>query len=142
MMCSTRLIWWLPARDSRWRTWSPQEASVGAVPFGEAKWALLGNLVTSPASTSSRAAPDGPIACRSVKVVPVARGSALRSVLASFLRWQVRSRSLISSAATRRRALPAASRGGPGPAAPLPELPAGPFVAPPGISPAPGQVNK
>ena len=27
-----------PARDSRWRTWSPEEASMGAVPFQDAKW--------------------------------------------------------------------------------------------------------
>ena len=42
MMCSTRLICRFPARDSRWRTWSPEEASMGAVPFQEAKWALVG----------------------------------------------------------------------------------------------------
>ena len=41
-MCSTRLICRLPARDSRWRTWSPEEASIGAVPFQEAKCALVG----------------------------------------------------------------------------------------------------
>src|SRR6266487_433435 len=39
MMCSTRLICRLPARDRRWRTWSPEEAPVGrgAVPRGEVR---------------------------------------------------------------------------------------------------------
>jgi hypothetical protein len=37
MTCSTRLICRFPARDKRWRTWSPEEASIGAVPFQEAK---------------------------------------------------------------------------------------------------------
>ncbi|MBM7489610.1 hypothetical protein JOD64_000832 [Micromonospora luteifusca] len=31
-----------PARDSRWRFWSPDEASSSAVPFQEAKWPRLG----------------------------------------------------------------------------------------------------
>jgi hypothetical protein len=87
MMCSTRLICRLPARDSRWRTWSPEEAPVGAVPFQDAKCALAGNLVTSATSTSSRAAPDGPIPFRSVSVVAVALSSSFSSLLASFLRW-------------------------------------------------------
>jgi len=30
-----------PARDSRWRVWSPEEAPSGAVPFQEAKWPRL-----------------------------------------------------------------------------------------------------
>jgi hypothetical protein len=34
MMCRTRLIRRFPARDSRWRSWLPEEASSGAVPFG------------------------------------------------------------------------------------------------------------
>jgi hypothetical protein len=37
MMCRARLIWQLPARDSQWRIWSPEEASMGAVPFQDAK---------------------------------------------------------------------------------------------------------
>ncbi|WP_243709680.1 hypothetical protein [Micromonospora sp. 15K316] len=39
--------------------------------FQEAKWARFGNRVMSPTSTSSRAAPDGPMPCRSINVVPV-----------------------------------------------------------------------
>src|SRR5665647_3596055 len=42
MMCRTRLICRFPARESRWRTWSPEEASMGAVPVQDAKWALFG----------------------------------------------------------------------------------------------------
>jgi AcrR family transcriptional regulator len=45
MMCRTRLICRFPARDRRWRTWSPEEASIGAVPFQDAKCALEGNRV-------------------------------------------------------------------------------------------------
>jgi len=37
MMCRTRLICLFPAQDSRWRTWSPEKASIGAVPFQETK---------------------------------------------------------------------------------------------------------
>ena len=36
MMCSVRLIWRLPARESRWQIWSPEDASSGAVPFHDA----------------------------------------------------------------------------------------------------------
>jgi hypothetical protein len=54
----------------------------GAVP--EAKCALVGNLVTSATSTSSRAAPEGPIPCR---VVPVDLSSAVSSLFAALLRW-------------------------------------------------------
>ena len=51
MMCRTRLICRLPPRESRWRTWSPEEASIGAVPVQDAKWLLSGNRVMSPTST-------------------------------------------------------------------------------------------
>ena len=51
----------------------------GAVPFQEAKWARFGNRVMSPASTSSRAAPEGPMPCRSITVVPVAATSSFNS---------------------------------------------------------------
>ena len=49
---------------------------MGAVPFQDAKWALLGKRVMSPTSTSSRAAPDGPMPCRSSRAVPVASTSS------------------------------------------------------------------
>src|SRR6266545_927843 len=49
-----------PARDSRWRTTWPLEASSGAVPVWAAKWCLVGNRRTSPTSPSSLAASTGP----------------------------------------------------------------------------------
>jgi Uncharacterized protein conserved in bacteria (DUF2252) len=45
-----------PARDSRWRTTWPLEASGGAVPVWAAKWCLLGNRRTSPTSPRNLAA--------------------------------------------------------------------------------------
>ena len=84
---------------------------MGAVPVQEAKWLLLGKRAMAPTSTSRRAAPEGPMPCRSVRLVPVAVSSSASSLSAAFLRAYIRSRSLISSAATRRRALPATSRG-------------------------------
>jgi hypothetical protein len=81
------------------------------MPFHDAKCVRLGNLVRSPASMSSRAAPGGPMPFRPVSVMAVALSSSLSSLSAAFLRWQVRSRSLTSSATARRRARPAASRG-------------------------------
>jgi hypothetical protein len=59
MMCRARFIRRFPARESRCRFCSPDDASSGAVPFQDAKCALIGNLETSPMSPSSRAAPDG-----------------------------------------------------------------------------------
>jgi hypothetical protein len=51
----------LPARESRWRDWLPEEASSGAVPFQEANRSRLANRWMSPTSASSRAAPEGPM---------------------------------------------------------------------------------
>ena len=48
---------------------------------------------------------------RSSSDVSVALTSASSSLFAAFFRWWIRSRSAINSAPTRRRALPAASRG-------------------------------
>ena len=59
---------------------------MGAVPFQDAKWPRSGNRVMSPTSTSSRAAPDGPMPCRSSRVVPVAATSSRSSLSAAFLR--------------------------------------------------------
>ena len=47
----------LPARDSRWRCWSPDEASKGAVPVQDAKRLRSANRATSPTSARIRAAP-------------------------------------------------------------------------------------
>ena len=59
---------------------------MGAVPFQDAKWSRSGNRVMSPTSTSSRAAPEGPMPCRSIRVVPVAASSSVSSLSAAFLR--------------------------------------------------------
>ena len=48
MMCRTRLMRRFPARDRRWRCWSPEEASRGAVPFQEAKCPRLVKRRMSP----------------------------------------------------------------------------------------------
>lgn len=55
--------------------------------------------------------PGRPIPGRFSSVVPVARSSSVSSLFAAFLRASIRSRSAMSSAATRRRVLPTASRG-------------------------------
>jgi hypothetical protein len=80
MMCRTRLIRRLPVRDRRWRFWSPEDASIGAVPFQQAKWALLRNRLMSPMSPSRRAAPDGPIPLSWLKRAG-SRGDELAEVL-------------------------------------------------------------
>ena len=77
MMCRTRLMRRFPARDSRWRFWSPEDASIGAVPFQEAKWARLVNRPMSPMSPSRRAAPDGPMPCRCCRRLPVLATSSV-----------------------------------------------------------------
>ncbi len=58
----------ISARDSRWRRWSPKDASSGAVPFQEAKWPRLAKRLMLPTSPSGRAAPDGPMPCNCRRV--------------------------------------------------------------------------
>src|ERR1700755_1352272 len=41
-MCRVRLICRFPPRESRCRTWSPDEASIGAVPVQDAKLVAVG----------------------------------------------------------------------------------------------------
>ncbi len=60
---------------------------MGAVPFQDAKCALVGNRVMSTAPASSRAAPDGPIPSRPVSLAAVAFSAAFSSLSAAFLRW-------------------------------------------------------
>jgi len=74
-----------------------------------------------------------PIPSRLISVVPVALSAAISSLSAAFLRWQARSRSAISSAATRRRACPARSRGRTRPSRTLAWAADSAFFAPPGI---------
>jgi hypothetical protein len=76
-MCSAWLILRFPARDSRWRTWSPEDTPVGAVPLQLANLSLAANRETSPASARIRPAITGPIPNRPVSVVPVAATRAL-----------------------------------------------------------------
>lgn len=59
---------------------------MNAVPVQDAKWARFGNRVMYPISTSSRAAPDGPMPFRSSSPVPVPRTSSRSSLSAAFLR--------------------------------------------------------
>ena len=56
----------------------------GAVPGREV--AAVGEPVMSPTSTSSRAAPEGPMPCRSSRLVPVAATSSRSSLSAAFFR--------------------------------------------------------
>jgi hypothetical protein len=63
-----------------------------AVAFHEAKWPLLGKRVRWATSISSRAAPDGPMSCRSSSKVPVALTSSPSPLSAAFLRTWIRSR--------------------------------------------------
>src|SRR4051794_37794806 len=55
-----------PALESRWRFWSPDEASIGAVPFHEAKWARLVDRGMSPMLPIRRAAREGTMPVRSI----------------------------------------------------------------------------
>jgi hypothetical protein len=73
--------------DSRCRTCSPEDASMGAVPFQDAKWALSRKPVMSPTSTSSLAAPEGPMPFSWVSVLPVAASSSRSSLSAALVRW-------------------------------------------------------
>ena len=57
---------------------SPEEASIGAVPFQEAKCAWVGNRAMSPTSPSSRAAPEGPMPLQ-VQQPAAGRGDQLAS---------------------------------------------------------------
>ena len=65
-----RLMRRFPARESRCRCWSPEEASRGAVPFQDANWSRSAKRWMSPTSTSSRAAPEGPIPVSVIRVEP------------------------------------------------------------------------
>ena len=71
-----------PARDRRWRCWSPEDASRGAVPFQEAKWPRLEKRRMSPMSPIRRAAPDGPMPLRSCRLLPLAVTRSVSSFFA------------------------------------------------------------
>ena len=93
----------LPARDSRCRCWSPDEASSGAVPFQEAKCPRLAKRWMSPTSPMRRAAPDGPMPLRFCRLLPVASTSSVSSLFAALIFLSTWTSSLISSEASRRR---------------------------------------
>ena len=84
---------------------------MGAVPVQEAKWPRLGNRATSPTSARMRAAPAGPMPWISISCEPLARTAALSSAFIALSLASRRSMSASSSAAIRRRVLPARSRG-------------------------------
>ena len=65
-MWSMWLTFRFPARDSRWRICSPEEASRGAVPVQDANRFRLANRATSPTSARIRAATTGPTPGRSI----------------------------------------------------------------------------
>ena len=65
----------MTARERRWRFWSPDEASIGAVPFHEAKCAAVANRSMSPMSPTIRTALDGPISLSSPSELPAAATS-------------------------------------------------------------------
>ena len=100
---------------------------MGAVPVQEAKWSRSGNRVMSPTSTSSRAAPEGPMPCRSSQ-----RGAGRGEQLGQFLvrRPSCARRSARGRRSARRRPGGGSCRrrrgAGPWPAAPWPGRRTGP----------------
>jgi hypothetical protein len=59
-MCSAWLVRRFPARDSRWRTCSPEDTSIGAVPLQLANLSLVANRAMSPVSARIRPAVTAP----------------------------------------------------------------------------------
>ena len=67
MIAAMWIMWFIrrfPARDSRWRFCSPEEASSGAVPVQEANRLRSANLATSPTSARIRGRDHGPDAVK------------------------------------------------------------------------------
>ena len=110
-MWRTWFIRRFPARDSRWRICSPEEASRGAVPVQDANRLRSANRAMSPTSARIRAAPAGPTPWISIRVEPRAATAAFSSALIFFSFVSTATRSASSSAAIRRRVFPAMSRG-------------------------------
>jgi hypothetical protein len=77
----------------------------------DAKWLRSGNRAMSRASARMRAAPAGPMPWMSIRCEPVAATAALSSAFMALSLASRRCRSSSSSAAIRRRVLPAGSRG-------------------------------
>ena len=110
-MCSMWFIRRFPARDNRCRFCSPDEASRGAVPVQDAKRFRSPNRATSPTSAKVLAATTGPTPWMSINVEPRATTRVLSSAVAFLIFASTATRSASSSAAIRRRVLPAMSRG-------------------------------
>ena len=89
-MCRTWFNRRFPARDSRCRICSPEEASRGAVPVQDAKWLRSGNRAMSPTSARILAAPAGPMPCRSIRCEPRAWTAVLSSLIrvSVWRRWR------------------------------------------------------
>ena len=100
-----------PARDSRCRFCSPEDASRGAVPVQDANRFRSANRAMSPTSANVRAATTGPTPRRSISREPRALTRTLSSAVAFFIFASTATRSASSSAAILRRVLPAMSRG-------------------------------
>jgi hypothetical protein len=93
-MCSAWLIRRFPARDNRWRTWSPEDTPVGAVPLQLANLSLVANRETSPVSARIRPAISAPTLNRLVSEVPVA---ATRSLIWAAAVFSLASSDLMSA---------------------------------------------
>ena len=103
MLGKARLMRRLPARERRWRCWSPFEASSGAVPFQEATCPRSAKRVMSPTSPISRAALEGPMPLSSCRLLPVALTRSVSCAFAALIFLSIPVRSVMSSAASCRR---------------------------------------
>ena len=113
-MAAMWMMWFIrrfPARDRRCRTISPEEASIGAVPVQDANRLRSANLATSPVSAKVRAATTGPNPGRSINLEPEANTISFSSRVRALIFFSTAASSTICSAASRRRVLPATSRG-------------------------------
>ena len=102
------IMWFIrrfPARERRWRTISPEEASMGAVPVQDANRLRSVNRATSPVSARVRAATTGPTPGSSISVEPEARTISLSSLVRALIFFSTAISSAICSAASRRAGL-------------------------------------
>ena len=84
---------------------------MGAVPVQDANRLRSVNRATSPTSARVRAATTGPTPGSSIRVEPEARTISLSSLVRALIFFSTATSSAICSAASRRRTLPATSRG-------------------------------